>query len=189
MVGAPEIRRLGQRDLCDGFTSGDEALDAFFRQYAKQNERRSVTATSVAVVDGVLAGFVTVVPSGIDPARLKGLVKGLPRQSAGVLVLARMATDTRFQGKGIGSALLRDVVFAGALELAARFGCVGILVDAKPGAVAFYAKYGFVSLLAETTAADDAIATGSRESLPPQTSPTSMFLPLETVRRAASPGG
>lgn len=188
MVGAPEIRRLSQRDLCDGFSSGDEALDRFFRCYAKQNEKRGITATSIAVVDDAIAGFVTIVPSGIDPTRLKGLVKGLSRQSACVLVLARMATDTRFLGKRIGSTLLRDVVFAGALELAAKFGCVGILVDAKPGAVAFYAKYGFVALTAEARPrqSDPSTAEGESAPAPPSTKP--MFMALETVRAAMSSG-
>jgi hypothetical protein len=30
--------------------------------------------------------------------------------------------------------------------MANDYGCVGVVVDAKPGAVAFYAKYGFIQL-------------------------------------------
>lgn len=32
------------------------------------------------------------------------------------------------------------------MQMAEEFGCVGLVVDAKPNAQAFYAKYGFVVL-------------------------------------------
>ncbi|MBI5160605.1 MAG: hypothetical protein HY996_04205 [Micrococcales bacterium] len=54
-----------------------------------------------------------------------------------------------------------------------EYGCVGILVDAKPGAVDFYARFGFSPLEA---------AEGRFESKP---TPTSIFLPLELVAAAA----
>jgi GNAT superfamily N-acetyltransferase len=39
--------------------------------------------------------------------------------------------DERAQGRGIGSALLR-AVFALAHRIADDFGCIGVVVDAKP---------------------------------------------------------
>lgn len=178
MTGAPELRRLGQRDRCGGFSSGHEALDTYFRQYAKQSERRGLAATTVAWIDGEIAGFVTVVASGVDPSPLRGLVQGLSRQPAPVLVLARMACDARYQRRGIGAVMLRDVVFAGALDMHARFGCAGVFVDAKPDAVSFYARYDFVTLVSATP--HDDTATPGRTSTP-------MFLPMETLRRAMTP--
>ena len=52
------------------------------------------------------------------------------------------------KGQGVGSALLR-FVFNLAHEMTALLGCVGVVVDAKLGAVAFYERYGFVALEAE----------------------------------------
>ena len=52
------------------------------------------------------------------------------------------------KGQGVGSALLR-FVFNLAHEMTALLGCVGVVVDAKLGAVAFYKRYGFVALEAE----------------------------------------
>jgi GNAT superfamily N-acetyltransferase len=118
----------------------------------------------------VVAGFVTIAPGTVDPARIADHVKGLGRHSAPVLVLARMATDARFLGQGVGDRLMRDIVFVRAMDLADGYGCVGVYVDAKPGAVTFYPRYGFVSLPSDAPVAE----------------PRPMFLPLKTIRLAAS---
>ena len=81
-----------------------------------------------------------------------------------------MATDVRFREQGVGARLMRDVVFAKAMDLADGYGCVDVYVDAKPGAVGFYPRYGFVALPSEAAA----------------TEPTPMFLALKTIRLAAS---
>ena len=51
------------------------------------------------------------------------------------------------RGQGLGKQLLR---FAAGLaaKMAKEYGCVGIVVDSKPRAVDFYAKFGFVELAA-----------------------------------------
>jgi predicted N-acetyltransferase YhbS len=169
-----DIRRLGQRDPTGGFSAGtspdDVRLNEFLQRYAKQNEKRQTTATWVAVVGGAIVGFVTITPSSVCSSTLAGLVKGLSGHPASVLMLARMATDARFQGKGIGDRLMRDVVFARAIDLAAGFGCVGVYVDAKERALTFYSRYGFVQL-----------------SEPQTPNSTPMFLPLATLRSAIGP--
>jgi len=43
---------------------------------------------------------------------------------------------------GLGGQLLRFVLKLAA-KMADEVGCAGVVVDAKPGGVAFYAKYGF----------------------------------------------
>lgn len=178
-----ELRRLSQRDLCDGFQCGDASLDTSFHRYAKLQEKRGQSATTLVTIDGVIAAFVTIVASGVDSARLTAMVKGLPRPPVPVLVLARMACDQRHQGAGLGAALLRDVVFAGALKMAADVGCVGIFVDAKPGAVGFYAKYGFAPL-APVAAAPTGAAAAADAAPAEDAAPTAMFLPLDTLRKA-----
>lgn len=44
---------------------------------------------------------------------------------------------------GVGATLLR-AVFTLALQMADDFGCVGVVVDAKPDAIASYEKLGFI---------------------------------------------
>jgi len=94
--------------------------------------------------------------------------KRLPAYPLPVLRLARLAVDQRAKGQGVGGLLLR-AVFALAHKMAA--GCIGVVVDAKPEAVGFYRKLGFIDL--------DATAglLGDR----PQ--PVAMFIELGAVGR------
>ncbi|MGB5737321.1 MAG: GNAT family N-acetyltransferase, partial [Thiohalocapsa sp.] len=90
-----------------------------------------------------ILGFVTVSPGEITGDTLgRQLRKRLPDYPLPILRIARLAVDARFQGRGIGQALLRFALKLG-LDVRERYGCVGILVDAKPAAVAFYETLGF----------------------------------------------
>jgi predicted N-acetyltransferase YhbS len=71
--------------------------------------------------------------------------KRLPRYPVPVLRLARLAVDERAKRKGIGSLLLRSVLIL-AQRMANEIGCVGVVVDARPEAAAFYGKLGFLPL-------------------------------------------
>ncbi len=81
--------------------------------------------------------------------------------------------ETRAQGLGIGKALLRHVLGL-ALEQRDRLGCVGVVTDAKPDAVAFYDGLGFQAL------------EGVREGLL-VSEPLPMFLGIETIATGLTP--
>ncbi len=143
-----EVRRLEPHDDRTRFLSGNVELDRFFLRYAGQNQfRHHIGTTYVAVRDdGFIAGFATVPASEVTPAAVSATKrKRLPQYPLPVLRLARLAVDERAKGQGIGSLLLR-VVLALAQQMARDVGCVGVVVDAKPEAVAFYEKLGFVPL-------------------------------------------
>lgn len=165
-----EVRRLERDDDRASFSSGNIDLDRFFLRYAGQNQfRHHIGTTYVAVDAGTIVGFATVAASEIAPQTMVPLKrKRLPKYPVPVLRLARLAVDERAKGKGIGTLLLR-AVFALAQRMAGDVGCAGVLVDAKPDAVAFYKRLGFVEL--------DAVAgeLGDR----PQ--PMPMFLALDEV--------
>jgi GNAT superfamily N-acetyltransferase len=143
-----QVRRLAQGDDRTGFRSGNVELDRYFLRYAGQNQfRHHIGTTYVAVDDdGFIAGFATVTASEITVGALPAPKrKRLPQYPMPVLRLARLAVDERAKGRGVGSLLLRSVL-ALAQRVTFDFGCVGVVVDAKPEAVAFYEKLGFVSL-------------------------------------------
>jgi GNAT superfamily N-acetyltransferase len=142
------IRRLVPEDDRAAFHSGNVDLDRFFVRYAGQNQfRHHIGTTYVAVDDaGVIFGYATVVASEIAPDALHASKrKRLPKYPVPVLRLARLAVDERAKGQGVGRLLLHAVL-ALAAKMAEDFGCVGLIVDAKPEAVAFYEKLGFVRL-------------------------------------------
>jgi GNAT superfamily N-acetyltransferase len=141
------VRRLRPDDDRSGFRSGNVDLDRFFQRFAGQNQfRHHIGTTYVAVDDGRILGFATVAPSEIAAEGVPETQrKRLPRYPLPVLRLARLATEESARGRGIGSTLLH-AVFTLAHTMADDLGCVGVIVDAKAEAIAFYEKLGFVAL-------------------------------------------
>lgn len=143
-----KIRRLEVADDRSKFSSGNIEFDRFFLRYAGQNLfRHHIGTTYVAVDDDHwIAGFVTLTASELSTSLLSAAQRRrLPQYPVPVLRLARLAVAETAQGRGVGGALLR-FVFALAHRMAADFGCVGVVVDAKADAVVFYERLGFVAL-------------------------------------------
>jgi GNAT superfamily N-acetyltransferase len=57
----------------------------------------------------------------------------------------RLAVEERARGQGVGSLLLRAVLVL-ARQMADDMGGVGVVVDAKPEAIPFYERLGFLRL-------------------------------------------
>lgn len=168
-----EIRALRASDERSRFQSGDPSLDVFFQKYAGQNQfRHHIGVTYVAVDDSRILGFVTVAPGEIEIERVPASVrKALPRYPSPILRLGRLAVEKSSQGQGLGGQLLR-FVFGLALRLAEEYGCLGVLVDAKPNAVSFYERYGFAAL---------DVLEGASDARPRN---TALFLSVAEIRRA-----
>jgi GNAT superfamily N-acetyltransferase len=167
------IRRLESNDDRSGFRSGNVELDRFFTRFAGQNQfRHHIGSTYIAIDEtGAIAGFATVAASELTSASLsEARRKRLPAYPLPVLRLARLAVDERAKGRGVAQTLLR-AVFALAHRMADEMGCLGVVVDAKADAVAFYRKLGFVPI--------EAFAGGLGDRPEPQP----MFLELGAIPR------
>ncbi|MFO0692705.1 MAG: GNAT family N-acetyltransferase [Polyangiales bacterium] len=176
MAKPVEIRPLSRDDDRRGFSCGQPDLDRFFEHYAGQNQfKLHLAVTYVAVVERRIVGFATVSSSSLERASVPSarLRKRLPSYPLPVLRLARLGVDTRARGLGLGRALVRHV-FLLALEQRDRLGCVGVVTDAKPEAMAFYEGLGFLPL------------EGVREGLL-LSEPQPMFLGIETIAAALAP--
>jgi GNAT superfamily N-acetyltransferase len=172
--GAPlEIRALREGDDRTAFRSGDADLDRFFHRFAGQNQfRHHLGVTYVAVRDRSVLGYATVAAAHVEIEDLPPATRRkLPRYPLPVLRLARLAVDQAARGQGVGLQLLRFVLQL-ARQMADEYGCVGVVVDAKPEAEAFYAKYGFVAV--------DAVE-GRSDARPV---PTPMFLSMRAITDA-----
>lgn len=166
-----EIRALAESDDRARFRSGDPDLDRFFHKYAGQNQfKHHLGVSYVAVEERRVLGFATVAPGQVEIDGLPAAMRAkLPRYPLPVLRLARLAVDETARGRGIGAALLRFVMGL-AVRLAEQLGCVGVVVDAKPDAVGFYARYGFIAIEG---------IEGVSDARP---RPTPMFLALRAIR-------
>jgi predicted N-acetyltransferase YhbS len=171
-----EIRPLRESDDRSGFRSGEPDLDRFLQKYAGQNQfRHHIGVTYVGFEANRLVGYVTVAPGHMEIEDLPAAQrKKLPRYPIPVLRLARLAVDESVRGRGLGKQLLRFVLQM-ALRMSEEFGCAGVVVDAKPGAVDFYGPFGFFPL---------EVAEGQSPARPLA---TAMFLPINEVRAASGP--
>ena len=146
------------------FDCESEPPNRYLQQQATQDARRRFASCFVAVADDDgIAGYYTLASSSVSlidlPADTR---KRLPRYPTVPAVrMGRLAVDRRIKGMGLGAALLADALMRAARsEIAAH----ALIVDAKDeAALAFYRHHGFIAL-------PDA--------------PLTMFLPLETGRRA-----
>lgn len=136
-------------------------------RYGRWPEKMIAAASHVASPISIAISSTTRGRATLPNARLR---KRLPTYPLPVLRLARLGVDVRAQGLGIGKALLRHVLSL-ALEQRDRLGCVGVVTDAKPDAVAFYESLGFQAL------------EGVREGLL-ISEPVPMFLGIETIAAA-----
>ncbi|MBL3601551.1 MAG: GNAT family N-acetyltransferase [gamma proteobacterium endosymbiont of Lamellibrachia anaximandri] len=180
MSAEQEIRicRLEPHDDRSGFRSGNIELDRFFQRYAGQNQfRHHIGTTYVATQGDCITGFVTVSSGEMMAEELSKLLRSrLPAYPLPVLRVARLAVDEHFQGHGIGRLLLRAMLEL-ALEMRARVGCTGVVVDAKPDAVDFYSGLGFKAI---------GLISGALGDRP---EPITMFLPIRQIAAAVGESG
>jgi GNAT superfamily N-acetyltransferase len=172
---AVTIRQLEEFDDVESFDCGDEPLNNYLKRYAWANQQKmSIGVTYVALEDAApraVLGYFTLATSSIARDHLpKKYVRGLPPYDLPLVLLARLAVDQRFVGKGVGHALIAEA-FKIALRVANEVGCRYIITDAYRNRVEWYAKYGFVPI--EGAAKDG---------------PQKMFLDIRTIRAALQPG-
>jgi GNAT superfamily N-acetyltransferase len=120
-------------------------LNRFLARYAFQNQQGEASQTYVAVMGDEVVGFYTLVVAQVEyddaPQRLG---KGLARHPIPLMLLARLAVAPSWQGKGLGSGLLKDAMLR-TLQAAGIAGIRAIAVHAKDDdARGFYERFGFV---------------------------------------------
>lgn len=168
-----EIRLLEQADDRKSFRSGDADLDGFLQKYAWQNQfRHHIGTTYVAIERQRILGFMSVSVGSLEFDQLPhNIRKKLPKYPVPILRVARLAVGEESQGLGVGRLLMR-AAFVMVVDVRERFGCVGIVVDAKRDAVSFYSNLGFDPL---------EVIEGHLGEKPV---PTPMFLPIREVAAA-----
>ncbi len=139
------IERLTRAHAVDGFDCGKEPLNRFLQRYALQNQQAGASQTYVGLVENEFVGYYTLAFGAVEHAEAPARIgKGLARHPIPLMVLARLAVSTRWQGHGVGSALLKDVVLR-TLQAAEIAGLRALAVHAKDDeARAFYERYGFI---------------------------------------------
>ena len=156
---------LGDEHDRSSFHCGEEALDRYFQTQVTQDIRRRITNCFLVVeaVRGQVAAYYTLAAASVP---LTGLppeeIKRLPRYPTLPAVrIGRLAVDEKYQGRGLGAAMLMNAVHRTLQDAAAAY---TLLVDAKNDrAVAFYERHGFRSVAGQ---------------------PRTLYLPLATAQKA-----
>jgi ribosomal protein S18 acetylase RimI-like enzyme len=158
------LEPLGTRDR-SGFECGVAALDQYFRTQVTQDARRRVTNCFVTIEAATdrIAAFYTIASASVATGDLPDdVTKRLPRYlTLPAVRIGRLAVDHRFQGSGLGTAMLADAAYR---ILHAAPAVFTLLVDAKDDqAVAFYEHHGFRRFTSQ---------------------PRTLFLPMATAEKA-----
>lgn len=147
------VEPLGRQHDRTAFHCGEEALDRYLKQQARQDADRRVAAPFVAVnpPDTRVFGYYTLSGSVLTLTDLPDeLARKLPRYpQLPVTLLGRLAVDQAAKGKGLGEHLLLDALNR-SLAHADQIAAMAVVVDAKSGEAArFYGHYGFMPLQAQ----------------------------------------
>ena len=159
----PAPERLTSTHVVNEFDSGAPQLDDWLRRRALRNEAEAASRTYVVGQGHRVVAFYCLANGVVLQAGAPGRVRRNMPDPIPVMVLGRLAVDHRFQGRGLGGALLRDALLR-TLQAADIAGIRAILVHAKDDrAKAFYERSGF---------------------LPSPIDPLTLMLPLKDARAA-----
>ena len=125
------------------FASTRDTLNVWLKRHALKNEGR--TSRTYVVAQGTrVVGFYALAAGGVTRDTPPRSVRHDSPSTVPLVVLGRLATDQTFEGRGIGSGMLRDAI-ARTLRSAGEIGVRGLVVHAlDDDATKFYLRYGFV---------------------------------------------
>ncbi|MBI3547559.1 MAG: GNAT family N-acetyltransferase [Elusimicrobia bacterium] len=138
------IETLSKAHLLSSFDCGKESLNAWLKRYALLNQQSDSAQTYDVERDGVVAGYYALTAGSVRPEESpERISKGLAKHPIGVVLLARLASDKREQGKGLGTALLKDALMR-IMSAADAIGARAVLVYAiDEEARRSYEHFGF----------------------------------------------
>jgi len=163
-VNAPRrFEKLRSDHPIEGFDCGRDELNRYLLRFAWTNQQAGAAQTYVGLVDDAVVGYHTLTVGQLTREEApERLIKGMARHPVPIMLLARLAVDRRWQGQGIGKALLKDAMQR-TLQAADIAGIRALAVHAKDAeARRLYEKFDFI---------------------PSPTDPLHLFVRLNDVRR------
>jgi GNAT superfamily N-acetyltransferase len=105
------VEKLRRDHPVENFDCGREELNRYLARYAWQNQEAGAARTYVGIVGEMIVGCHSLAVASVTPKDApERLTKGLAKHAMPVMLLARIATDYRWQGQGVAKALLRDAM-------------------------------------------------------------------------------
>lgn len=127
------------------FSCGIASLDEWLVKRALANQSTGASRTYVLSQATKIIGYYALSNGGVAAAEAPGKIKRNMPEPIPVMILGRLAIDQSWQGKGLGTDLLRDAVLR-TMNAATISGIRALLVHAiDEHAEKFYKKNGFLS--------------------------------------------
>lgn len=146
--GGAELRfvRLDHSHHLDDFNSGSPARDTWLRARALPSQGSGDAMTQVAERGGRVVGFYALSTAAVLRSALPGPLRRNAPDPVPALLIGQLAVDLRSQGRGIGTAIVRDAMRT-ALLVAPHAGWRLLAVNPDgEAAMAFWEKFDFVAL-------------------------------------------
>lgn len=134
---------LADHHEIEEFNSGEASLDGWLRRRARANQVSGASRTFVVCEGKKVIGYYALASGAVTAEAAPGRFRRNMPDPIPVAVLARLAVDHGWQGKGLGRALFRDAARRVA-QAADAIGIRGIVVHAiSAEAKKFYLALGF----------------------------------------------
>ncbi|OAA25350.1 Acetyltransferase (GNAT) domain-containing protein [Frankia sp. EI5c] len=128
------------------FGCGDPVLDGWLRHHAKEHQRERITNTFVVLDGTTIAGFYCLATGAVERVATHSRWRSRrPADPVALMLIGRLAVDSRYQGRGVGARLLRDATMR-ALTVRRMVGTPVLGAHAAaPAGRAFYRHFGFAA--------------------------------------------
>lgn len=128
----------------DNFDCGIASLNQWLRRQALKNEESGASRTFVICFGKEVVGYYALATGSILRRQAPGRIKREMPEPIPVMVLGRLAVDSKWQGSGLGSSLLRDALLR-TYNVSRQVGIRALLVHVlSENAKEFYLRYGFM---------------------------------------------
>jgi GNAT superfamily N-acetyltransferase len=125
------------------FESGTPVLDDWLRRRALSNQESGASRTYVVCAGKRVVGYYALAAGAIVQAEATRRTRRNMPNPVPVMVIGRLAIDSRYQGRGLGRALLQDAVLR-TMQAGEIAGIRAMLVHAiSEDAKRFYERCGF----------------------------------------------
>lgn len=159
-------RKLESIDSLQGFSCGRAELDDWLIRFAFINQSNGMSMVFVCEIEGEIAAYYALSAGQVGhESAPQRTIKGVANHPIPVVILTRFAVDLKFQGMGLGRAMLRDLLIRTSNLASDEIGVRALLIHAKDeNSRAFYLAHA--------------------EFEPSPTDPLHLFLLMKDLRRA-----
>jgi predicted N-acetyltransferase YhbS len=157
--------RLAEIHELDDFNSGETSLDDWLKKRARNNQAGGASSVYVSCEDNRVAAYYSLSASAVTAALTPGRFRRNMPDPIPVVLLGRLAIDTRWQRQGVGRSLFKDAALR-VSQAADTIGVRGIVVHAiSDDARKFYIALGFTEcpgepMMLAVTLADVRVSIG-----------------------------